>query len=216
MRNVAARQLVEKNGWAVLVSDGGHRDAEGGPVGGSALGPVVSHLPVVVEASADPAQAQTETPLTILGHLARADAETHRLGDREVVLIIQGLHGYVSPDWYVGGPYVPTWNFVVAHLHGRPEILDGPATRDVLQQTCDRFERGRPQPWSMQSVSSYADALLPHVTGFRLSPTRVVGKAKLSQDKPAEDIQGVITGLETDPVHANPALARAMRALGHP
>jgi transcriptional regulator len=47
------------------------------------------------------------------------------------------------------------------------------------------------------------------VTGFRLTPARVVGKAKLSQDKPAELVDRVIAGLDDGP------LVAAMRA-AHP
>ncbi|MEH1127005.1 hypothetical protein [Micromonospora sp. CPCC 206061] len=52
-------------------------------------------------------------------------------------------------------------------------------------------------------------------------PERVVGKVKLSQDKPAADVASVIVALDPDPTHANPthanpthanpALAEAMR-----
>jgi transcriptional regulator len=49
------------------------------------------------------------------------------------------------------------------------------------------------------------------VVGFRLVPDRVVGKAKLSQDKPQEVAMRVVTALETDPVHGNRALAATMR-----
>jgi len=53
--------------------------------------------------------------------------------------------------------------------------------------------------------------------GFRFSPARVVAKAKLSQDKPAEDHEAVLRGLEDpDDVHADAALAAVMRAGGVP
>jgi transcriptional regulator len=75
----------------------------------------------------------------------------------------------------------------------------------------------RPEPFRLGSVAEYAQVLAPHVTGFRLTPSRVVAKAKLSQDKPAEDLDGVLRGLsDPDDVHSNPVLAAAMRAGGIP
>lgn len=190
------RALIRSFGWVTLASDGG----------GSS--PVVSHLPVVLDEDAE--------GLVVLGHLAREDAVLHRLGEREVVLVVQGPHGYVSPSFYTGGPYVSTWNFVVVHLHGRPELLDAGQTYAVLSDTVDHFESARPRPWRLSSVQEYAESLVPYVTAFRLTPTRVVGKAKLSQDKPVEDFRQVVTSLEEDPVHAAPDVAVAMRHLVGP
>jgi transcriptional regulator len=142
--------------------------------------------------------------LVVLGHLARTDAGLHELGQHDVVVVVQGPHGYVSPTFYKGGPYVPTWNFVVAHLHGRPSLLDGDETYGLLERTVDHFE---PTPWRLNKVSDYAHRIAGGVTGFRLVPDRVVGKAKLSQDKPAEDVSGVVAAL----AETNPLLATAMR-----
>jgi transcriptional regulator len=185
------RALVRDHGWATLVT-------------AAPAGPVVSHLPVLL----DPDDSQG---LAVLGHLARADADLHGLGQHEVALVVQGPHGYVSPSFYVSGPYVPTWNFVVAHLYGRPEVLGPDATYEVLDRTVDHFERDRAAPWRLASVAAYAHRIAGGTVAFRLRPDRVAGKAKLSQDKPAADVLGVVAALERDPTHANAALAAAMR-----
>ncbi|MGR9875568.1 hypothetical protein ACUOHQ_25590, partial [Escherichia coli] len=46
--------------------------------------------------------------------------------------------------------------------------------------------------------------------GFRLTPSRVVGKRKLSQNRPAEVVDTIIEGLADGP-DANPALAAEMQ-----
>jgi len=188
----ALREVVAEYGWATLAT---------APPG---RGLVVSHLPVVVDPGHE--------GVAVLGHLARDDAGLHELGQHDVVLVVQGPHGYLSPSFYVGGPYVPTWNFVVAHLHGHPEPLTLDETYDVLERTVDHFERRRPTPWRLDSVAGYAHRIAGGVVGFRLVPDRVVGKAKLSQDKPAEDVRSVVAALEHDAVNANPDLAAVMRA----
>jgi transcriptional regulator len=185
----ALRALVDAHPWATLVS-------------ATPDGLVVSHLPVIVDPAAP-------GPV-VLGHLARADAASHRLGDTDAVLVVQGPHGYISPSFYAGGPYVPTWNFVVVHLHGRPEPLPAAETYEVLDRTVDRLERDRPQPWRLARVADYATRIAGRTTGFRLVPDRVAGKAKLGQDKPPTDRRRVVEALRSDPVHANPALSRLM------
>ncbi|MEV0974015.1 FMN-binding negative transcriptional regulator [Microtetraspora glauca] len=189
----ALRGLIRDHGWATLVTV----SAEGELV--------VTHLPVIP----DP-----ETPgPAVVGHLARTDPAARGLGERPVVLVVQGPHGYVSPAFYEAGPYVPTWNHVTVHLHGTPRPLGPEETYEVLSATVDHFESARPEPFRMADVEGYARRIAPGTTGFRLMPSRVVGKAKLSQDKPAEIVERVIRALDTDDVHRNPALADAMRAV---
>lgn len=187
------RRLLDEHSWMTVVS-------------ALPTGLVVSHAPILVEDSAD--------GVVVVGHLARADADLHELGRHEVAIIAQGQHGYISPAFYAGGPYVPTWNFLVVHLHGRPQILGQDETYAILDRTVDRYERARNSPFRLESVAAYAQHIAPCTTGFRLVPTRVVAKAKLSQDKPRVDRIGVVHGLETDNVHGNPALAGQMRSLG--
>ena len=189
------RCLIDRHPWATIVSDG------------AGAGPIVSHLPVVLDHSRD--------DLTVLGHLARVDADEHGLGERRVTVIVQGPQGYVSPTLYGPfGPYVPTWDFLVLHLHGVPEVLDETATWQVLRQTVERCERDFEESWQLDSVSEYAESLRPWVTGFRLTPTRLVTKAKLSQDKPREVVARLLDGFESDGPYANPALAAVIRELG--
>lgn len=189
-------RLVGRHPWVNLVS-------------ATSRGLVVSPLPVV--------PAPAPVGVEIVGHLARADAEEHELGECDAVVIVQGRHGYISASWYVGGPYVPTWNYVVAHLHGRPDVLDAEATYDVLDRTVDHFESARPEPFRMSDVAAYAARLAPAVVGFRLRPDRVVAKTKLSQDKPREDYEAVLRGLDDpDDPHGDRDLAAAMRAGGMP
>lgn len=187
-------RLISEHPWATMVS-------------ATSSGLVVTHVPVVPDPEVD----QDSGPV-VLGHLPVPDADAHELGSAETVLVVQGPHGYVSAAWYVGGPYVSTWNYVVAHLHGSGERLDAEGTLEVLRLTQDHFERQRPEPFDLDSVSGFVDRLAPHVVGFRLRPTRVTAKAKLSQDKPAVDVAAVLAALE-DPAEpfAQPALARAMR-----
>ncbi|MYV49717.1 FMN-binding negative transcriptional regulator [Streptomyces sp. SID2888] len=190
----AVRCLIRDHAWATLVSS----------VPRSGI--IVSHLPVIL----DPERAD----VTVLGHLARTDAELHQLGEHDTVLVIEGPNGYISPSVYQHGPYVPTWNFVVAHIHGRPEPLGPEDAYGVLEATVDHFESQRPKPWSLHTVEEYARHIAPDVTAFRLNPTRIVGKAKLSQEKPPEVALRVIAALDSgDDAHRNPELADAMRRI---
>ncbi|MEU9189003.1 FMN-binding negative transcriptional regulator [Streptomyces sp. NPDC048484] len=199
------RDLARAHPWATLVSHTARH------------GLVVSHLPVLVDDSRQDTGGIGGTGdtggagPTLIGHLARADAEQHELGSHEVVVVLQGPHGYISPVWYEETPHVPTWNFTVLHVHGRPEVLGPADTYGVLSATVDHFEDRFPEPWRLARVESHARRIAAAVTGFRLPATKVTAKAKLGQDEREEVVLRLARALESGRPYASPELARAMR-----
>ncbi len=187
------RRLIADNPWATLVSAG-------------ADGQVASHYAVLLDEERD--------DLTIVGHVGRPDDLILGLGERELLVVVQGPHGYVSPTWYGDAPAVPTWNFVAAHLSGVPELLTSEENLRVLDRLVDRFESAMPEPrrmWQRPNDEAFVRRLEAGTVGFRLTPTRVVAKRKLSQNRPADVVETVIAQLESDGPHSNPALAAEMR-----
>jgi transcriptional regulator len=41
--------------------------------------------------------------LAVFMHMGRPDEQLHGFGEREIMLIVQGVHGYISPSWYAPG-----------------------------------------------------------------------------------------------------------------
>lgn len=187
------RRVVEANPWATIVSAGDD-------------GLVSSHYAVLLDDDRD--------DLTIVAHVGRPDDLIHGLGERELLVVFQGPHGYVSPGWYGDVPAVPTWNYTAVHLAGVPEILSAEENLAVLDRLVERFESRLPAPrlmWERPNDTAFVERLAAGTVGFRLTPTRVVAKRKLSQNKPAETVESVIAALEGEGPYANRALAREMR-----
>lgn len=187
------RRTIDSNPWATIVSAGDD-------------GLVASHYAVLLDESRD--------DLTIVGHVGRPDDLIHGLGEREIIIVFQGPHGYVSPSWYGDVQAVPTWNYIAVHLSGVPEILTEDENLAVLDRLVDRFEGRLPEPrrmWERPNDPAFVSRLAAGTVGFRLTPTRVVAKRKLSQNKPAETVDTVIAALEGDGPYAQPALAAEMR-----
>src|ERR1700761_7907145 len=130
------RDLIRANPWAILVGD--------------ATGSLVaSHYPIMLDEESD--------GLAIITHIGRPDDVIDGTGEQENLIIVQGIHGYISPSWYApGATRAPTWNFAVAHLWGVPEILDEEANLDALERLVARFEEPVEQPmyldreWAVQ------------------------------------------------------------------
>ncbi|HEX5728365.1 FMN-binding negative transcriptional regulator [Microbacterium sp.] len=187
------RRLIDRNPWATLVSS-------------TPDGLVASHYAVLLD--------QDRDDLTVVGHVGKPDDMIHGLGQRELLIVVQGPHGYISPGWYGDVASVPTWNFVSAHLSGIPEVLSPDENLAVLDRLVARFEGRMPEPrlmWERPNDADFVQRLERGTVGFRLTPTRVVAKRKLSQNKSADVVETVIAELSGDGPYANLALAAEMR-----
>lgn len=182
------RELVRANPWATFVSTGPE-------------GLVASHYPVLLDEEAE--------DLTLLTHVGRPDEEIHGLGGSELLCIVQGTHGYISPGWYEPGErLVPTWNFTVAHCYGMPRVLDPEENLAVLTKLVERFERELPQPALLDPEEGAQIAR--GTVGVRIPVTRFVCKRKLSQNRSDASRRRVIEELREEGPYRHLELAREM------
>ncbi len=188
------RRVIDGNSWATIMSAGED-------------GPVASHYVVLLDDARD--------DLTVVGHVGRPDDLIHGMGERELLVVFQGPHGYISPGWYdPGTANVPTWNYTAVHLSGIPELLSTEENLVVLDRLVERYESRMPEPrsmWERPNDEAFIRRLEAGTVGFRLSPTKVVAKRKLSQNKDAATIENVIAELQSDGAYRNPSLAAEMR-----
>ena len=152
--------------------------------------PQITHLPLLHHAEPSPHG-------TIIGHVARANPHWRHLGGGASLAIFHGPHAYVSPSWYSEpAAMVPTWNYVVVHVHGDVEVVDDPAAAlATVQELTRRFEAPQPAPWHLQLEGPRLDAMLGAIVAFRMRVTRVDAKFKLSQNRSDADQARVIAAL---------------------
>lgn len=174
----ALRELISDYGFATLVS-------------GGADGLVATHVPVLH----DPQPAPNGR---LIAHIARANSHGAALDGAEVLAIFIGPHGYVSPSWYQTHPAVPTWNYAAVHVYGRARLVTDKARLcEIVAQLVDKYESGRPAPWSMSGLPErYLHGMLNAIVGIEIDVTRIEGKHKLSQNRDVEDRRRVIATLE--------------------
>jgi transcriptional regulator len=182
------RRIVEANPWCTIVSV-------------TSGGPVASHYPVLLDDEAD--------ALTLITHVGRPDERIHEFGDREVLVIAMGHHGYISPSWYVPGTTpAPTWNFSVAHMWGVPEILGFDENLRNLGRLVARFEREVESPQYLDP--DWGAQLAKGTVGLRIPVARFQCKVKLSADKSEENRRRVIAALRAPGPYTHPELADEM------
>ncbi len=138
---------------------------------------------------------------TLYAHVARANPQWQRQPVGDAMAIFMGDDAYITPSWYATkretGKVVPTWNYVAVHAYGTVEFFDD---RDRLHDIVDRLtnlhETKRAAPWAVSDApADYMAAQLKGIVGVRLAITRLEGKRKMSQNRPAADRAGVIAGL---------------------
>jgi transcriptional regulator len=186
------RAIIAENPWMTIVSE-------------TEDGLVASHYPALVDPECE--------DLAIVTHVGRPDEKLHDFGAREVLLIFQGPHGYISPSWYTDVPApVPTWNFSAAHCYGTPQVLDADENLRVLTRLVEHFEKRVESPVYLdQEVGAQVSK---GTVGLRIPISRFVCKVKMSHDKDTQSRDQVLAELRGGGPYANPALANDMeRAL---
>jgi len=185
------KRLIRANPWTAYVSP-------------ASTGLVASHYPTLLEETDDDS-------IVIVTHFGRPDEVAHEVGQHELLVIVQGPHGYISPNWYEKGDIIPTWNHATAHLYGVPEVLSEEENYRVLERLTDHFEHPMPEPRSLASDEEYSRRVAKGTVGLRIRVTRFDARGKFSQNKPPEVRERIIAELAGDGPYAQPTLADEMQ-----
>src|SRR4051812_6000079 len=154
-----ALRLIREHAFATLITtvDGGD--------------PHVTHIPMLLEDG------------WLAAHMARANPHWRAFGEGRTGAVFHGPHTYISPRWDVEPEKnVPTWNYAVVHVHGRPEMLPDASVPEHIVHLTELFEQGAWTP-APQKIAQLA----PGVVGFRLKPQRIETKVKMNQNRTPAD-----------------------------
>ena len=183
---------IERHDFGLLVTDGG--------------GLIASQVPFLIE--------RRDGKLYLLGHLARPNPQCADLAaGGEALAIFTGPHAYISPAWYGAQPAVPTWDYASVHAYGTVRaIRDKDWLNDLLRRLSERHEAREANPWRMQDQpAAFLDGMMNGIMGFEIAVTRLDGKFKLSQNRPAADRPRIIAALEARDDADSHGVARLMR-----
>jgi transcriptional regulator len=170
-----------------------------------------NHIPFLVESTPEPFG-------SLCAHVARANPVWREFPQqKEVLAIFQGPQSYISPSWYPTkaetGMVVPTWNYTIVHAYGKLEPIEDRAwLKAFVSRLTNVHEAGNPNPWSVSDApDEYIEKQLSAIVGLKMTITRLVGKSKLSQNRPEVDRTSVIRALWEKGAESAANLADAMK-----
>jgi transcriptional regulator len=160
-----------------------------------ASGLTANHIPLELDPEPQPFG-------LLRGHVARANPMWRDFSsDAGALVIFQGPQIYITPSWYETkketGKVVPTWNYAVAHASGGLRIIeDREWLRRFVTHLTSRFEADRPAPWKVSDApEEFIEKQLEGIVGIEIPIVKLVGKWKVSQNRPQRDREGVVEGL---------------------
>lgn len=138
-------------------------------------------------------------------HLARGNKQLDALREgAEALVVFQGPECYVTPSWYPSkaenGKVVPTWNFAMVQVRGKPVVFDDAAwVRAQIDEMTNIHEGQREHPWKVSDApEDFIAAQLKAIVGIEIPIGSIEGKWKVSQNRLPADRQGVIDGLRAE------------------
>ena len=170
----------------------------------------INHLPLML--SADKTK--------LYGHVARMNplVRVASSSNTSVTAIFNGPNAYVTPSWYPSkqesGKVVPTWNYAAVHAEGSIKLIeDAQWLRSHVSQMTNIHEPTYQSNWKLDDApEEYVQMMLKAIIGIEIEISSLVGKFKLSQNRPAEDYDAVVEQLEKSPQEALQEMLKYMRA----
>lgn len=132
--------------------------------------------------------------LFVEGHLAKENEHSRKIDGNKVSALFLGPHHYISPRWYTIEKSVPTWDYSIVKATGIARILNNEETLKQLRGLSMNFD---PQWDAMRKDrEEYYQNMVKEIVSFKFKVDVLEGKMKMSQNRPKEDIKGIISNLE--------------------
>ena len=161
--------FVEANAFGQLISSVDDR-------------PFSTHIPFLV----------SEGRTKLIDHLAKTNPQWNDIHGQQVLVSLQGPHGYVSPAW-CNSVSVPTWNYQAVHVYGECQVFeDTEKLKQVVNTLTDKYEAAFDPPWQPE----YNKAILGAIIGVEINISELQCKYKLSQNRPEEDRKEIVKRLK--------------------
>lgn len=140
------------------------------------------------------AERTAEGGLVLATHLVRNNPQATVPLTGPGMVILDATDAYVSPRWYVTNdvqPSVPTWDYVTVHATGTVRV--DPSPEAALAAARALTSRMHPDDDVLEPVGEdKLVAMSQAIVAVDLVVERLEGKAKMSQNRHPDDIEGLV------------------------
>ena len=147
-----------------------------------------THLPFIIE--------KRDEKIYLLAHLAKANLHWQQFENKDILVIFQEPHAYVSPMLYEKLENVPTWNYIAVHAYGCAKLFPQVENLQLLEKQVESFDQKYFQTNWQKISDEYKINLAKGVVAFEIEVRDLQGKKKLNQNKTGKDAQNVIEAFE--------------------
>lgn len=171
--------LIEEHNFGIIFSQ--HQDQ-----------PEATHLPFLVHR-------KKGEQGTLIAHFAKANKHWKKLDEaKDVLVVFQGPHSYISPAWYVNRAEVPTWNYATVHVFGKPKVIEDPTELNKMVKELTHFHEDQENTgWKLDEVPEKDyNTDLKAIVGLEIEISKMEGKFKFNQNKSDKDQKSVISKME--------------------
>jgi transcriptional regulator len=170
-----AIQMMKSYPFALLISVDGHL-------------PLATHLPLEIR--------EQDGKIYATGHIAYGNMQKNTLDDnRDVLLVFQGPHAYISSSWY-GCEEVPTWDYLAVHAYGKARVITEDELKSALTTMLTHYESNRENGRLWHTFDpKLLESEMKGIVGFEIEITSIQAAAKMSQNRSDTDYQSIIVEL---------------------
>lgn len=191
MNHDEAVQMMKSYPFALLITGDENR-------------PLATHIPLEIREDAGKIYAT--------GHIAYGNIQKKTLdNNRNVLLIFQGPHAYISSSWYECQE-VPTWDYLAVHAYGTARILTQDELISALDTMLKHYESHRENGRLWHTFNpELLEREMKGIVGFEIEITSIQAAAKMSQNRNNTDYKSIVGELEKSNEQGDIQVAQWMR-----
>ncbi len=152
--------------------------------------PVATHIPLEIDRNED-------GKIFLSGHIMKK-TDHHKAFEknRDVLIIFNGPHTYISATWYTTPQLASTWNYMTVHAKGKITLLDEQATYDAIKNITDKYEGTETAAAFNKLDDNYIASMLKAIIAFTIEVESIDNVFKLSQNRDVVSKQNIIAQLQ--------------------
>lgn len=132
--------------------------------------------------------------------------------NKDVLVLFQGPHCYVSSSWYTE-KMGATWNYLTVHARGTTHLLDENETIGLLRDLTAKYEADQEQPLLIDEMpEGHVSSLVKAIVGIEIKLYDIYPIFKLSQNRDDGSYINIVNQLlKTDDTDAHKVAAEMKR-----